>query len=86
MAWRLELEIFPSRLPSEHPYACGSFGVFRLWKLWCVRIMEALVCLVCGSFGVFRLWKLLCVWIVEVLVCLDCGSFGVFRLWKLWCV
>ena len=39
----------------------GSFGVFRQWKLWCVRIMEALVCLDCGSFDVFRLWKLWCV-------------------------
>ena len=40
---------------------CGSFGVFRLWKLWCVSIVEALVCLDYGSFGVFGLWKLWCV-------------------------
>ena len=32
---------------------CGSFGVFRLWKLWCVSIMEALVCLDYGRFGVY---------------------------------
>ena len=52
-------------------FRCGSFGVFRLWKLWCVRIVEALVCLDCGSFGVFRLWKLWCVSIVEALVYFD---------------
>ena len=40
---------------------CGSFGVFRLWKLECVWIMEALVCSDYGSFGVFGLWKLWCV-------------------------
>ena len=40
---------------------CGSFGVFRLWKLRGVWIVEALVRLDCGSFGMFRLWKLWCV-------------------------